>query len=96
MGLATSHQIHADNLAGNLECGSAVAAGQNREIPRIGQSVEIDDRDGMFVVLRTDIVGGTVDVLQMSGVRQIEGGVPLERVRLVKLQNPMQPRSTAD
>ena len=43
----------------------------------------------MFVVLRTDPERGTVDVLQMSGIRQIEGGVPLGTVRILKDRDPL-------
>ena len=64
----------------------------NREpvrFPRVGEGVQIDARDGVFVVMRTDISGGTVDVLGMSGVRQIEGGVPVESVRILHRPSPM-------
>ena len=57
---------------------------QDREIPLVGQGVWIDGRDGVHVVLRTDIVSGTVQVLQTSGIRQIRDGVPLSAIRIAK------------
>ncbi len=52
-------------------------------IPRVGQGVRIDARDDVFVVLRTDLDRGTADVLRVSGVRQIEGGIPLGMMRIL-------------
>jgi len=62
----------------------AAAGGlEEKRVPRVGEGVQIDARDGVFVVLRTDASRGTVDVLQVSGVRQIEGGVPIGSVRIL-------------
>jgi hypothetical protein len=76
-------------LHGESEVGREAGESKNREIPQVGQGVEIDARDEVFVVLRTDLERGTVDVLQMSGVRQIQGGVPLNTVRIKKEQEPL-------
>ena len=67
----------------------AVSHGTGRKFPQVGQGIQIDQRDGVFVVLRTDSDRGTVDVLQMSGIRQIEGGVPLGTVRVLQGRDPM-------
>ena len=72
-------------LAGDTTGGET----QDRELPQIGQGIQIDARDGVFVVLRTDAERGTVDVLQISGIRQIEGGIPLGSVRILKDHDPM-------
>ncbi|KAA6457524.1 hypothetical protein DYQ86_22090 [Acidobacteria bacterium AB60] len=52
-------------------------------VPAVGSRIRIEARDGVFVVLRTDLERGTVDVLQISGQRQIEGGIALNSVRVV-------------
>lgn len=54
----------------------------------VGEGIQIAARDGLFVVLGTDVDRGTVDVLQMSGIRRIETGVPLSSVRVLKGLNP--------
>ena len=54
-----------------------------------GERIQIDGRDGVFVVLRTDEDRGTVDVLQISGLRQIVGGIPLGTVRVLDELNPL-------
>jgi len=59
-------------------------------VPRIGDGIEIEARDGVFIVLRTDMERGTLDVLQLSGIRQIEGGVPLGSVRVLRGENPIE------
>lgn len=54
-----------------------------------GERIQIDGREGVFVVLRTDEDRGTVDVLQISGLRQIVGGIPRGSVRVLNNRNPL-------
>jgi len=68
---------------------TATGEAHDKKLPQVGQGIQIDARDGVFVVLRTDPERGTVDVLQMSGIRQIEGGVPLGTVRILKDRDPL-------
>ena len=48
-----------------------------------GERIQIDGREGVFVVLRTDQDQRTVDVLQISGLRQIVGGIPMGSVSVL-------------
>jgi hypothetical protein len=75
-----------DCAAGKTLSSPDVEAASIEEImvPHVGAGIHIDAREGVFVVLRTDVDRGTVDVLRVSGIRQIEGGVPLGSVRIVK------------
>jgi hypothetical protein len=43
----------------------------------VGEWVKVTGKHGIYVVLRADAATGTADVLLISGVRQIESGVPL-------------------
>jgi hypothetical protein len=54
-----------------------------------GERIQIDGREEVFVVLRTDRDRRTVDVLQISGLRQIVGGIPLASVRVLNDRNPL-------
>lgn len=56
-----------------------------------GERIQIDGREEVFVVLRTDQDRGTVDVLQISGLRQIVGGIPVGSVRVLNDRNPLAP-----
>jgi hypothetical protein len=49
----------------------------------VGQGVKITGRPGVYVVLRADAETGTADVLLISGIRQIESGVPLGLMHLL-------------
>ena len=54
-----------------------------RRLPRVGEGVGIEARDGVFVVLCTDLDRGTAEVLQMSRIRRIERGIPLYAMRIL-------------
>lgn len=70
---------------------------EDATLPKVGEGIQIAARDGLFVVLGTDVDRGTVDVLRMSGIRRIETGVPLGSVRVLKGLNPFdQQRKFAD
>ena len=48
---------------------------------RVGEHVEIDGRDGLFVVLRLEPEREVADLLQIDGGRRIENDVPLASIR---------------
>jgi hypothetical protein len=54
-----------------------------KALPQFGHRIAIDSREGVFIVLRTHADRGTVDVLRVSGMRQIEAGIPLSSVQLL-------------
>lgn len=58
-----------------------------RVLPQFGHRIAIDSREGVFIVLRAYPDQGTVDVLRISGVRQIEAGIPVSSVRILSGQN---------
>jgi hypothetical protein len=57
-----------------------------KALPQIGHRIAIDSREGVFIVLRTHADRGTVDVLRVSGMRQIEAGIPLSSVQVLSGQ----------
>lgn len=48
---------------------------------KVGEHVQIDGREGLFVVLRFDPERDEADLLQINGVRRIENNVPLTSIR---------------
>ena len=58
-----------------------------RVAPQFGHRIAIDSREGVFIVLRVDPDHGTVDVLRITGMRQIEAGIPVSSVRILSGQN---------
>lgn len=54
--------------------------------PAIGQKVHVDGRQGTFVVLGRNSEDETADILRVSGIRQIEGGVPFNTLGTIEEQ----------
>lgn len=65
-------------------------------VPLSGHRIEIDGREGVFIVLRTDAERETVDVLRITGMRQIEAGIPMASARLLARQNSVDPFEKID
>ena len=57
-------------------------------IPRIGQKVQIEGRNEVFVVLRVDGQRQLADLLRHGAVRRVEAGIPLALLRVVKEAEP--------
>jgi hypothetical protein len=74
-----THAIGVEAKSGSEELGGL----------RAGERIQIDGREGVFLVLRTDQDRRTVDLLQISGLRQIVGGIPLGSIRVLDDRNPL-------
>jgi hypothetical protein len=56
---------------------------------KIGERVQIDGRDGLFVVLRLDLEQDVADLLLMNGVRRLENNVPLASIHVLRDQGKL-------
>ena len=75
----SEHRLLPDGCAVARECGRMGPV-------NIGERVQIDGRDGIFVVLRVDTDRGAADLLLMSGVRRIESNIPLGTIHVLRDQ----------
>lgn len=56
---------------------------------KVGEHVQIDGLDGVYVVLRLDADREAADLLQISGARRIENNVSLQSIRSVRDQGKL-------
>lgn len=87
MGYPINHSVEGSVRRRETTSSAKASPLTERILPEFGHRIAIDSREGVFVVLRTDAEKGTVDVLRVSGMRQIEAGIPLSSVRVLSSQN---------
>ena len=87
MGPTIDHSVESNSYRREAAATAKTSAPAEKTLPQFGHRIAIDNREGVFIVLRTDAENGTVDVLRVSGVRQIEASIPLSSVRVLSSQN---------
>ncbi len=55
----------------------------HKKAPRVGQTVRLEGRRGLFVVMKSDTIGRVADVMNRSGEHRLEENVPYEVIQTV-------------
>lgn len=55
----------------------------HKKVPRVGQTVRLEGRRGLFVVMKSDTIGRVADVMNRSGEHHLEENVPYELIQTV-------------
>jgi hypothetical protein len=55
----------------------------HRKVPHVGQTVKMEGRRGLYVVMRTDKIGRVADVMDRTGAHRLEENVPFAVLQTV-------------